>query len=171
MAEEELKFQKLGAVELLEEAPEGAHALVESDGSVFRVKGGIGGGAGVYIVDVTDVLATYFLGTDDTISYDEDTHMLSWSMPAAEAYAHFDKIRAAGMVSVLADLTAFMAAEGAEAAGYAIASGTTTMAMWARGEMSAFMIQVMLLPDVPALSITGGPDDPYMSASAYVQFN
>ena len=41
---EELKFQKLSEVELLEEAPEDAHPLVETNGTIKRVKGGLGGG-------------------------------------------------------------------------------------------------------------------------------
>lgn len=41
---EELKFQKLSEVELLEEAPEDAHPLVETGGTIKRVKGGLGGG-------------------------------------------------------------------------------------------------------------------------------
>lgn len=53
MAEQELKFKKLADVELVEEAPDTAHALAEIDGEIKRVAGGVGGGAGGYLVDAT----------------------------------------------------------------------------------------------------------------------
>lgn len=53
MAENELKFKKLSDVELIEEAPDSAHALAEIDGEIKRVAGGLGGGAGGYLVDAT----------------------------------------------------------------------------------------------------------------------
>ena len=39
-----MKFQNLSEVELLAEAPEDAHPLVETGGTIKRVKGGLGGG-------------------------------------------------------------------------------------------------------------------------------
>lgn len=56
MAEQELKFKKLADVELVDEAPDTAHALAEIDGEIKRVAGGVGGGAGGYLVDATGEL-------------------------------------------------------------------------------------------------------------------
>lgn len=54
MAEQELKFKKLADVELVDEAPDTAHALAEVDGEIKRVAGGVGGGGtGGYLVDAT----------------------------------------------------------------------------------------------------------------------
>lgn len=53
---EELKFQKLSEVELVEEASESAHPLVEEDGKIKRVKGGLGG-AGIPTFDLTPYIA------------------------------------------------------------------------------------------------------------------
>lgn len=41
---EELKFQKLAEVELVEEVSGDAHPLIEEDGKIKRAKGGLGGG-------------------------------------------------------------------------------------------------------------------------------
>ena len=49
---EELKFQKLAEVELLEKAPEGSHPIVEHEGRIKRVTGGLGGG-GIPVFDLT----------------------------------------------------------------------------------------------------------------------
>lgn len=53
---EELKFQKLSEVELVEEVSESAHPLVEEDGKIKRVKGGLGG-AGIPTFDLTPYIA------------------------------------------------------------------------------------------------------------------
>lgn len=52
---EELKFQKLSEVELVEEASESAHPLVEEDGKIKRAKGGLGGSIPTF--DLTPYLA------------------------------------------------------------------------------------------------------------------
>lgn len=42
------EFKKLGEVEVLEEVPEGANALIEVGGDIKRVPGsGLGGGGGI----------------------------------------------------------------------------------------------------------------------------
>lgn len=52
---EELKFQKLSEVELVEEASESAHPLVEEDGKIKRAKGGLGGSIPTF--DLTPYIA------------------------------------------------------------------------------------------------------------------
>lgn len=49
---EEMKFQKLSEVELVEEASENAHPLIEEDGQIKRAKGGLSG-AGIPVFDLT----------------------------------------------------------------------------------------------------------------------
>lgn len=53
---EELKFQKLSEVELVEKASANARHLVEEDGKIKRVKGGLGG-AGIPTFDLTPYIA------------------------------------------------------------------------------------------------------------------
>lgn len=53
---EELKFQKLSEVEFLEEAPAGSRPLVEHEGKIKRVAGGLGG-AGIPVFDLTPYIA------------------------------------------------------------------------------------------------------------------
>lgn len=65
MAENELKFKKLSDVELIEEAPDTAHALAEIDGEIKRVSGGLGGGGG-YLVDATGEGALVVDSSSDT---------------------------------------------------------------------------------------------------------
>ena len=50
---EELKFQKLAEVELVEEAPEGAHPLIEVDGKIKRALQIKGSGSGIPVFDLT----------------------------------------------------------------------------------------------------------------------
>lgn len=50
---EELKFQKLAEVELVEEAPEGAHPLIEVDGKIKRTLQIKGSGSGIPVFDLT----------------------------------------------------------------------------------------------------------------------
>lgn len=66
MAEQEFKFKRLADVELIDEAPDTAHALAEIDGEIKRVAGGIGGGgAGGYLVDAT-AEGAFVLATDSS---------------------------------------------------------------------------------------------------------
>lgn len=65
---EELKFQKLSEVELVEEASKNAHVLVEDEGKIKRVSGGVGSGA--YVIDLTDDFITMMTsGTDFEENY------------------------------------------------------------------------------------------------------
>lgn len=83
---EELKFQKLSEVELLEKAPGTAHALAEVDGRIKRVAGGVGGGGGnIYVWDVTEYIDPENLTTELTIPMTvEEAEVLVAAFKAAQ---------------------------------------------------------------------------------------
>ena len=69
---EELKFQKLSEVELLEEAPDGAHVVVEVEGQIKRVAGGLGGGLPTLKLTTPTTLAgNYALNDTDAALMEE----------------------------------------------------------------------------------------------------
>lgn len=70
------EFKKLGEVEALESVPEGANALIETNGEIKRVPGsGLGGGGGIktaiLVLDTESMAAETQTATCSNMTYDE----------------------------------------------------------------------------------------------------
>lgn len=100
----ELKFQKLAEVELLEKAPEGSHPLVEHDGKIKRVTGGLGG-AGISVFDLTP-----YVTAENYTLIDECILSVAPSFTEQEV-EDFIKLAAAGAISVHLDVAVALGME------------------------------------------------------------
>lgn len=107
---EELKFQKLSEVELVEEASESAHPLVEEDGKIKRAKGGLGGGT--YIVDTSEIFAKFISamnsGSDLPEGMQHEGNFIICAMPLDTAIKMVSDIAKEGSVTLKFDAEKFI---------------------------------------------------------------
>lgn len=99
---EELKFQKLGEVDLLEEVPEGSHPLVEYNGNIVRVAKTLGGSLPVF--DLTPFINASESGSVINTGMLEQGYLIITPSFSEQTVQDFMKLSSAGAILVHADL-------------------------------------------------------------------
>lgn len=101
---EELKFQKLSEVELVEEASENAHPLIEEGGKIKRAKGGLGGGIPMF--DLTPYIAEDF----SNVTMEENIPIISIApvFTEQEVEDFINLARSAGAICLQVDLSNYL---------------------------------------------------------------
>lgn len=172
---EELKFQKLSDVELVEEASEAAHPLVEEDGKIKRVKGGIGGGIPVF--DLTPYI--HMTEEESTVDLSQMSEGRIKIMPkfTEQEVEEFIALASAGAILIKADLKNVIEAmaqqEGASTdMPYTVNqvlstqffdSGTTGDALMRGVCMYSGLVDLYMLADSSMLSAVGFMGDQHMA--------